>query len=628
MASTKSKSSTKYKLFSAPDLNGEVPVCAFYLSAEGCRNGNKCKFSHGNSKSTPKQKSTPITKSPTKRDQKQQKKIYSKSEIVEATGSVVSSESEDSDDDVNITDLKKLVRKRSAPLPTPPKQNAPKQIQTQEKQPKKKVRRSDNSSTPFPSAGKKRSIDDTNPFLPPSETSNVATQRTQSAPLPKNEKQVSHPQVVQKKEKNEKKEKNSRTETVSAKTVSTNGMSSFALNLGLPVKSFSIPGVDKDQALCKFASIAEPEPESIDPKSVLPTNTEEGRKWMDLVVKTREHPTFERRFSFTKKSSDDSEEEITSSDEDDSEDWFLAEPFGEWCKNNPHAIAIDCEMCATKDPETGRMDHKALCRLSVVNAVNPTEVLIDTLVKPKWPVVDHRTWVNGIEESHLENVEFTIDHAQAFMKALCSLETVIIGHAVHNDLEALKMKHYCVVDSAMLLKVKDDEKRTPSLKDAVKTLLGQDMPKTHDSVNDARVSLAVLEHYLEKDGEVAEIIATSRERERLADKLFIHRIPRICREEHILKMIQQYTNVIPSSCEPIVFNGNTGKTHVIFQSPKHAFLAFDSIKGSAKPDKSGRMQKRIFMRNNEYVQVRLMVKSRTPRVEGSKPETESPSTTK
>jgi len=401
------------------------------------------------------------------------------------------------------------------------------------------------------------------------------------------------------------------------------GVSSFALNLGLPVSSFSIPGVDKDQALGTFSSMADSEPD--DPRTVLPTNTEEGRKWRDLVIKTRKHATFEKRFSFSgNRSLSDSEDGEVSDDNDDSntEDWFIAESFGDWCKENPHAIAIDCEMCATKCPETGKMDHKALCRLSVVNAVNPAEVLIDTLVKPQWPVTDYRTWVNGIKETHLKNVQFTIEHAQAFMKALCSQETVIIGHAVHNDLEALKMKHYCVVDSAMLLKVKDDENRTPSLKDSVKTLLDQDMPKTHDSVNDARVSLAVMEHYLENDGNVKEIIATARERrESVADKLFIHRIPRICKEEHIMKMIQQYSNIIPLSCDPIEFSGDTGRTHVKFNSTKHTFLAFNSIKGSAKPDKTGRLQKRIYMRNSEYVQVRLMVKPRVPKDEKSETHT-------
>jgi hypothetical protein len=94
-------------------------------------------------------------------------------------------------------------------------------------------------------------------------------------------------------------------------------------------------------------------------------------------------------------------------------------PHGSWC-TSPAAIAIDCEMCETRDPTTGKSDTKALCRLSVVNADNPQEILLDTLVKPEWPVVDYRTWVNGIKREDLEGVEFTLGHAQLFMGMLVS----------------------------------------------------------------------------------------------------------------------------------------------------------------------------------------------------------------
>jgi len=492
-----------------------------------------------------------------------------------------------------------------------------------EQQPnKKKVRRGEKSSTPVANKAKKSSIDDTNPFLPPGVTpssrSDSKSHQLPTASVPiMEEKSQKAKQKHSVKSLTKQKPTNQKATPVRA-AASTSKSSAFALNLGLPVTSFSVPGVDKDITLSSSSSSSPTKPIPVDPKAILPTSTEEGLKWKDLVELTRAHPRFESKYNFSSKR-DSSSSDVESGEELPPSTWMTAKPFGGWCKSNPHAIAIDCEMCATKDPDTGKIDPKALCRLSVVNAVNPDEVLIDTLVKPKWPVIDYRTWVNGIEANHLDNVQFTIEHAQAFMKALCSQETVIIGHAVHNDLEALNFEHYCVVDSAMILKVKDDEERTPSLKDAVKTLLEKDMPKTHDSVNDARAALSVMEHYLSKEGNVAPIIATNREK--ISDKLFIHRIPRICREEHIKKMIEQYSNVIPLECEPIVFNGNTGKTHVTFQSTKHAFLAFDAIKGTAKPDKSGRLQKKIYMRNSDYVQVRLMVRPRTTNSDEKNPPT-------
>lgn len=76
------------------------------------------------------------------------------------------------------------------------------------------------------------------------------------------------------------------------------------------------------------------------------------------------------------------------------------------------------------------VDTKALCRLSVVNAENPEEVLLDTLVKPDWPVVDYRSWVNGIKKEDLEKVEFTLGHAQLFMGALCSDQVCLFVVAI------------------------------------------------------------------------------------------------------------------------------------------------------------------------------------------------------
>mmetsp|Transcript_54856 Transcript_54856/g.66040 ORF Transcript_54856/g.66040 Transcript_54856/m.66040 type:complete len:144 (+) Transcript_54856:7-438(+) len=92
-------------------------------------------------------------------------------------------------------------------------------------------------------------------------------------------------------------------------------------------------------------------------------------------------------------------------------------------------------MCETKCSLT------ALCRLSITVGTTH-EVLIDTLVKPAWPVIDHRTWVNGITKRHLSNVTFTLEHAQSFLGTLLSADTVVCGHAVINDLVALQVEHY------------------------------------------------------------------------------------------------------------------------------------------------------------------------------------------
>ena len=250
-----------------------------------------------------------------------------------------------------------------------------------------------------------------------------------------------------------------------------------------------------------------------------------------------------------------------------------------------------------------------------MNAVNPDDVLIDTLVKPDWPVVDHRSRINGIKKDHLEAVQFTLKHAQAFMLALCSNETVIIGHAMHNDLIALNMEHHCNVDSAMLFTVKDEDNATCGLKDLAMGVLQREMPEVHDSVNDARVALFCLEDGYMKTGGAPEPITRTfaSKGSQGSAELFVHRIPKGCKAEHISNMFLAHTFIKPKEVPTIEFNSDTGKTTVVFASPDHANVAFKTLEGEMKGDKTGRPQKRVYLRTGGYVNIRKMLgKANTP----------------
>jgi len=287
-------------------------------------------------------------------------------------------------------------------------------------------------------------------------------------------------------------------------------------------------------------------------------------------------------------------------------EWIKARPFGEWCKDNPQVIAIDCEMCETKDPLTGSVNPKALCRISVVNA-ETEETLIDSLVKPEWPVTNYRTWVNGIKKGDLENVEFTLRHAQAFMMALCSEETVIVGQALFNDLFAIRMEHHCNVDSAYLFVTKDNPLGSPSLKDIVSTVLDQTMPETHDSVNDALMALRVVQHYIKNGGVVKPIIRSIRNKSTgLGSQLFCHRIPIICKSDHLETLFLKHSWIKPKEIDEIKHSGQYGNTLISFATMQHANLAFMTLDGEEELDKSGRSQKRVHLRGGGYIWVRKM----------------------
>ena len=539
----------KYTLFKKTG-DGSVPPCAFFLSPAGCRNGDKCKFAHVHP-STANISSNNSTSS-----------------------SDISSESED----------------ESPPLPLTVKLS-PKAKRTPQKNPKvAPVAMSDDmfaapgeitqTLTPVNSGDgkkkRKRKPEHSDPFAKPKTLA------------------LSTPSVG-------KSDFNTPTHTPKSKkkTKVAEKTSSFR-DLNLPVASFSSPGASVSAKGTPAPSVSTTPPQ---PKYPIPSSTPEGIKWQNAVIATRNNPRYKSNFDFDK-----AKQQMDEPRKGKTSHWVTTRPFGAWCANNPPAIAIDCEMCETKDPVTGASNPKALCRLSVVNAVNPDEVLIDTLVKPTWPVVDYRSKINGIKKEHLDSVQFTLKHAQAFMIALCSNETVIIGHALHNDLVSLQMGHHCNVDSAMLFSVKDEPSSTCSLRDLAMSVMTREMPEVHDSVNDALVALlAIQAGYLETGGSPAPVARSFPPRRKGASsELFVHRIPKGVFQQHISKMFLAHTQIEPKEVPTIEFNSETGKTTVVFASGDHANLVFKSLEGEAKPDKTGRLQKRVYLRNGGYICIRKM----------------------
>jgi RNA exonuclease 1 len=543
--------SKKYKLLRASD--GSKPACAFFSSPDGCRNGDKCAFLHG------------------------PPGAVSAAEVSE-TASVISSEE---------SDAGKIAEPKKASMVTNDNcehnpfvlgaELAGPQVKEQKKPKKRKsistIKGGDDlfakpkeKETQFPEK-KKVKISDS-PRL-------VSSQRTQT----KKDEVISSPV----------------------------GREDFrSLTSKLPVASFAVPGVASAKKVPDEPTNrqqkggSEHENTAVThniPESILPTSTEQGRKWLKAVQGCRKHERYLGAFDFTRYKEISKEVGVTA-------EWIKARPFGDWCATNPQAVAIDCEMCETQDPLSGAKNPKALCRLSVVNAENPDDVLLDTLVKPAWPVTDYRTRINGITKEDLASVEFTLRHAQAFMMALCSNQTVIVGHAVQNDLAALFMEHYCVADSSFLFFAKDSTTSSVSLKDLVASIFKIEMPDTHDSVNDARKALECVLHWVERDGDVDSIERTAKHN---GHQLFVHRIPKQCKIHHLTGMFVKHTSIEPSSVDEIEFSGEAGKTHVTFRSARHASLAFDTLEGTADSDASGRLQKKVYLRNGDYVRVRKMI---------------------
>jgi RNA exonuclease 1 len=572
----------KYTLHSAANAEaGAKPVCAFFASAAGCRNGDKCKFSHTLASSSPHRASADTSSVVSSESSVS---VMQDDPPAPVPVAVVKQETSNNDDNifVKMADIKKA--------------------QTDLAADKKKNRRSKRSLDEDPFANPKSKAAKTEE-APPKKTAEAPPKKTAKAPPP--------PVVTTVKSATKKPKP---TPTQSTQTPA--GSSFWAMDL--PVASFScMPSTDepktpKSETATTPKNAATPSNEASakkddTPKTPLPKSNPIGRKWLTAIHKTIKHPRYVRAYDFDRYQLQDAEIGYTESA------WITAKPYGEWCAKNPQVIAMDCEMCETADPVSGLKDSRALCRISVVDVMT-NEVLLDTLVKPAWPVSDYRTWVNGIGAENLESVQFTLRHAQAFMMKLCSEETVIMGHALQNDLAAIRMIHHSVADSAYLFPVKDQPNASISLKDLTKSVLDVDMPKTHDSVNDTRMTMECLKFWLKNDGKVDAIVRE--EKATYASQLFVHRIPKnLCEESHLSRMFLHHTSIEPKTVEDIEFAGTEiGKTHIIFRSGKHASLAFDSLEGIGHPDASGKLQKKVFLKSGGYVRVRKMVHEKSDAV--------------
>ncbi|CAO3597594.1 unnamed protein product [Absidia cylindrospora] len=153
-------------------------------------------------------------------------------------------------------------------------------------------------------------------------------------------------------------------------------------------------------------------------------------------------------------------------------------------------VAIDCEMVGV-GPE-GK--ESALARASLVNYNGA--VLLDIFVKPQEKVTDYRTFVSGITPELLKN-GCTFKEAQQQIADIIK-DTVLIGHAVHNDLKVLMLRHpkLLIRDTSKYKPFRDTvDGRTPGLKKLVNSILNISIQSgSHSSVEDARFTMSLYKH--------------------------------------------------------------------------------------------------------------------------------------
>lgn len=155
--------------------------------------------------------------------------------------------------------------------------------------------------------------------------------------------------------------------------------------------------------------------------------------------------------------------------------------------------AIDCEMVLTTD------DRYSLARISVLNWLG--KQVMDKHVKPELPVKDYFTQFSGVTEEHLKGVTTALQDIQKELTAMLTPNSVLVGHSLESDLNALKMTHPFVVDTSLLYPHPRGMPFRSSLKFLANKYLKREIQSGangHDSVEDARAALDLVRLKCEK----------------------------------------------------------------------------------------------------------------------------------
>ncbi|KAF2035746.1 RNA exonuclease 4 [Setomelanomma holmii] len=156
-------------------------------------------------------------------------------------------------------------------------------------------------------------------------------------------------------------------------------------------------------------------------------------------------------------------------------------------------LSVDCEMCKAEN------DEFVLTRVSFLDWDGST--VLDKLVKPDLAIKDYLTQYSGITAAMLEDVTTTLSDIQKELLALITPRTILVGHSLNSDLNALKLTHPFLIDTGILF----PHPRGPPYKQSLKWLAQkylhrevQKGSKGHDSVEDARTALDLVKQKCEK----------------------------------------------------------------------------------------------------------------------------------
>ncbi|KAN0141687.1 hypothetical protein V8E53_000149 [Lactarius tabidus] len=171
-----------------------------------------------------------------------------------------------------------------------------------------------------------------------------------------------------------------------------------------------------------------------------------------------------------------------------SEGWIETPQVSADAEGPPTVYAVDCEMGMTAD-------DKALTHVCVID-FDTGKVVYDQLVKPPSPITDYLTRFSGITAAALDPVTTTLVDVQAHLRTLITPSTILLGHSLESDLNALKLSHARCIDTALIFHHPRGRPLKPGLAWLTRKWLGrviQDRgPGGHNPEEDARACMDLL----------------------------------------------------------------------------------------------------------------------------------------
>lgn len=177
-------------------------------------------------------------------------------------------------------------------------------------------------------------------------------------------------------------------------------------------------------------------------------------------------------------------------------DGFVCTEDSSKIDNELNVFALDCEMCYT---------GKGLEVTKVTLVSSDGQKVYEKFVRPATKIIDYNTRFSGITKKDLtakNNQVATLPEVQQDLLHFINADTILIGHALENDLRVLKIIHDNVIDTSVCF----PHENGPGFKHSLRFLTSkylsrsiQDSDQGHSSFEDSRACLELMLWRVRKD---------------------------------------------------------------------------------------------------------------------------------